>query len=338
LLLPAAVIPSAAAPPASALLIPVSLAVALAAAAIPAQALVITSEVGVNTAVEFDSFGHILHEAHADTTSGGPANARVKLGNGVNAFDDPTFAQAFSAFSGLQAKYWINLNADNTINPGDGGRGAAGVDLTYTANKEHGDTSFTLHVTGGKLQLIDPDAGSDPLDAFVDLEAFVTSGSSIISHTTERAELSGNGGTRLLETFKLTSTGFDIRPGDFTLQDDGTFAKPGPNIVGATLDLRPLNIPVDLSRLVDGTPISIEVTLNGEARAPGGETVALAFLRDPAHIDDADPLAGAPTITFETGSTGPVAGVPEPPAAAVLGLALLASALFARRFRRRGQG
>jgi hypothetical protein len=301
------------------------------ASATPALALAITSEVGVNTAVEFDGAGHIVKEDHADTTSGGPANARVRLGNGRNAFDQPTFAQAFSAFRGTTATYWVNINADNTISPTDGGIGAAGVDLTYTAIKEHGDAAFTLHVPGGKLQLIDPDAGRDPLSAFVDLEAFVSSGGGVLSHTVERAALTGNGGTRLLETFKLSSEGFDIRSGDFTLQDDGTFKEPGKNIVGATLDLRKLDIPVDLSRIVDGTPITIEVTLNGEARAPGGETVASAFLRDPAHVDDADPFVGSPTLTFDT---TPVGSVAEPSALAVLGTAMFGWSACGRRRRR----
>jgi hypothetical protein len=304
------------------------------AVATPASALVITSEVGVNVVAEFDNLGHVLHEGHADTTSGGPANARIRLGNGKNAFNQDAFAQAFSAFRGTRANYWVDLNADNTRSPGDGGIGAAGVDLTYTATKEHGDKSFTLHVTGGKLQLIDPDAGSDPLSAFVDLEAFVRHGTDTLSHTLERASLSGNGGTRLLETFKLTSEGFDIRSGDFTLQDDGTFKTgPGKNIVGATLDLRALNIPVDLSRIVDGTPITIEVTLNAEVRAPGGETGALATLRDPAHAADPDPFAGSPTITFDTASTGPVSSLPEPATLAMLGPALLALVGLGRRRR-----
>lgn len=301
------------------------------AAATPAWALVITGEVGVNVVAEFDSLGHILQEGHADTTSGGPANARIRLGDGKNAFNQDAFAQAFSAFRGNKASYWVNLNADNTRSPSDGG--AAGVDLTYTATKEHGDKSFTLHVTGGKLHLIDPDAGSDPLSAFVDLEAFVRHGTDTLSHTLQRASLSGNGGSTLLETFRLRSEGFDIRSGDFTLDED----LDGSNVVGAQLDLRPLDVPVDLSRIIDGTPITIEVTLNAEVRAPGGETGALATLRDPAHADDPDPFAGSPTITFETASTGPVSSLPEPPTLGMLGPAWLALLAFGRQRRGRSQ-
>jgi hypothetical protein len=128
---------------------------------VPASALLITDEVGVNTAVEFDTSGNVLREDHADTTSGGPANARVPLGNGTNAFAEPTFAQAFSAFPNNQATYWVELNADNTV-PDNRGIGATGVQLTYTAAKEPGDTAFTLHTTGGLLRLEDPDEGSTP--------------------------------------------------------------------------------------------------------------------------------------------------------------------------------
>ncbi|MGH7061193.1 MAG: hypothetical protein ACREFH_12455, partial [Stellaceae bacterium] len=293
-------------------------------------------EVGVNTAVAFDTSGSIRREDHADTTSGGPANARVQLGDGTNAFNQPAFAQAFSAFRNDQATFWVDLNADNTV-PDNRGIGAAGVDLTYTAVKEPGDAAFTLHATGGKLALADPDAGSVPLSALVEFDAFVLHGQDVLKHVSARAELFGNG--RSLTTpvigpgaFALRSHGFDIQPRDFFIDTD----LDDTNEIGAELDLRPLNIPVDLSNIVDGTPITIEVTLNGEVRAPGAETIASAFFRDPTDLDDADPFSGAATITFETATTPPPpAGIPEPPAAAMLGMALLAPALFALRFRRR---
>src|SRR5215471_10386168 len=105
----------------------------LGAAATPAQALVITSDIGQNTAAEFNTASNVLREAHADTTSGGPANAFVQLGNGTNAFNEPTFAQAFSVFRNDQATYWVEVNADDTTSFSDSGIGAAGVGLTYTA-------------------------------------------------------------------------------------------------------------------------------------------------------------------------------------------------------------
>ena len=295
----------------------------------PALALTITSETGVNTAVEFDTSGNILREDHADTTSG-PANARVQLGNGTNAFGQSTFAQAFSAFRNNRATYWVNLNADNTF-PDNRGIGAAGVELTYTAVKEHGDAAFILHTTGGKLQLADPDAGPTPLSARVEIDARVLHGLDVLKQVSAHAELFGNGGptSSPTENFQLLSDGFDIQIGDFIINLD---SNAGFNEVGAELRLRPLNIPVDLSNIVDGTPITIEVTLNGEVRAPGAETIASAFFRDPTHVDDSDPFAGASTITFETATTPPV-GVPEPSAAALLGSALLTAWASLRRRR-----
>jgi hypothetical protein len=78
------------------------------------------------------------------------------------------------------------------------------------------------------------------------------------------------------------------------------------------------------------------VTLDGEVRAPGAETIAAAFFRDPAHADDPDPLAGASTIAFETATTPPASpiGVSEPSAAAMLGSALLAAWAGASELRR----
>jgi hypothetical protein len=317
------------------LLLPLSLVIAFGVAAVrPAQALVITQEVSINTAVEFDTSGNIRREDHADTALGAPANARVQLGNGTNAFAQPTFAQAFSAFRNDQATFWVELNADNTV-PDNRGLGAASVDLTYTAAKEPGDASFTLHTAEGHLQIADPDAGSIPLSARVELDARVLHGSDVLKHVAAHAELFGNGGPTSSPTdnFQLLSDGFDIEIGDFLIHLD---SNAGFNEVSAELRLRPLNIPVNLTNIVDGTPITIEVTLNGEVRAPGAETIASAFFRDPAHADDSDLFAGASTITFETAASPPAPpiGVSEPSAAAMLGSALLAAWAGAPALRR----
>jgi hypothetical protein len=190
----------------------------------------------------------------------GPANARVQLGNGTNAFGQPTFAQAFSAFRNNQATYWVNLNADDTV-PDNRGIGAARVQLTYTAVKQPGDTAFTLHTTGGRLQLADPDAGSTPLSALVELDAFVLHGQDVLKHVSAHAELFGNGRPSRIadETFDLRVEGFDFHPGDFGFDFDLNRS----NVVGARLFIDPMNIPVDLTNIVAGTPITIEVTLNG---------------------------------------------------------------------------
>jgi hypothetical protein len=94
-----------------------------------------------------------------------------------------------------------------------------------------------------------------------------------------------------------------------------------------------MKIPIDLDGITDGTSLDINIRLFAEANAPGGETEASVFLRDPAHADDPDPLAGGSSISITSDGTGPVPAVPEPS-----GLALLAPALLALRFRRRGKG
>src|SRR5262249_59148782 len=96
-------------------------------------------------------------------------------------------------------------------------------------------------------------------------------------------------------------------------------------VVGVHTELPAMRIPIDLSGITDGTTLSIGITLSAEANAPGGETEASVFLRDPAHSDDPDPLAGGFSISITTDAT-----VPEPS-----GLVLFAPALFALGFLRR---
>lgn len=304
-----------------------STAAILGATGTPASALLFTSQNAISDAVELNDVNDVVNVADVGTSSASPADAKVQLGNGTNAFAKATFSEAFSTFRGNIATYWVSVNADNIVSPGDLGRGEANVVVNYNAVKQHGDRNFTLNVTGGAMRLVDPDGGRLPLEATTTLEALVFSGGSVIRDVVATAQLKGNGGTFASETFNLDASGFDFDPGTgFVLEDDG-----GDNVVGVHTELPAMKIPIDLSGITDGTTLSIAISLFAEANAPGGETEASVFLRDPAHADDPDPLAGGSTISITTDATGPVGAVPEPS-----GLALFVPALIALRYFRRG--
>ena len=305
-----------------------SAAAALGAATTPASALLFTSQLATSTAIEPDATGTPVSQAQTQTRSAAPADAKVQLGDGTDAFGQPTFAEAFSTFNGNIPTYWTQVEADNIRSQGDLGRGEANVHVDYTVVKQHGDRSFDLNVTGGTLQLVDPEAHLLPLDAEVDLEARISHGTSLLRDVVATARLSGHGGTFANETFDLDASGFDFNPNNaFILMDDG-----GNNVTGVVSVLPKMKIPVDLDGITDGTSLNIDISLFAEANAPGGETEAFAFLRDPAHADDPDPLAGGSSISITTDATGPVAAAPEPS-----GLALFAPALLALGLLRRGR-
>jgi hypothetical protein len=68
----------------------------------------------------------------------------------------------------------------------------------------------------------------------------------------------------------------------------------------------PFDIPIDISGIHDDVSYTMSVRLFGEVRAPGGETAARVFYRDPVLVNDVDPFAGATTLTFETAGPVPV--------------------------------
>jgi hypothetical protein len=181
--------------------------------------------------------------------------------------------------------------------------------------------TIVLHVNGGVLQLTDQDFGRVPLRADVQLSAFVIFGG---GHTNFRADafLSGNSGPKFERTFDFTSDNLGVTQADFTLKSSGL------NDTGATLLIPESFIPVDLSTVPVDAEFAVEVTLDGEVSSPGGEVVASAYFRDPAHIDDADPLAGAVSIIV---GESPVVSVPEPSTTSLLVVALPALLVLLRR-------
>ena len=199
-----------------------SAAATLGAAATPASALLFTSQVATSTALEPDATGTPVSQAETKTSTAAPADAKVQLGDGTDAFGQPTFAEAFSTFRGNIPTYWVSVEADNIRSSGDLGRGEAVVHVLYTAVKQHGDHTFDLNVSGGSLQLVDPEAGLLPLDATVTLEARISHGTSLLRDAVATATLHGHGGTFANETFDLDASGFDFNPDNaFILRDDG---------------------------------------------------------------------------------------------------------------------
>jgi hypothetical protein len=285
------------------------------AAGLPAHALFITSENAVSLAEDNTQFGPVRQDT-ADTAAGRTI-ASVDLGDGLNAFVQPAVATAFGAFPTLQGAYSVFLNADNTRNVGDDGLGFARVQLTYKAIKQFGDTAFVLNIVPGRLQLVDGEGQSISLRANVDLNAnvFGPTGDKLTG-ASAHADLTGHEGPFQTDPFNLDSAGLGAT---LTLQSNGN------DVIGATAEWGARQLPLDLSQIVDGTHIEIDVELSGNVFAPGGETIATAFLRDPAHINDPNPLAGASTVTFETASPGPGNPVPEPTTVALLAPALAAT-------------
>ena len=296
----------------------------------PAQALLITTDVArVNDAREFEALtGTTIQEDGPHLETAGPASARVQLGDGTNAFGEPAFAQAFSAFRNGQPTYWVSLTADNGLVLVDNGNGHADVHLAFSAIKQPGDTSYTLHVTGGLLQIFDDERKFSP-SARIDLHATVSTDQGIFDDFQAFASVAESGNQASNAQFDFSSQGFGVTQSDFTRQQ--SFGQ----VVGATLEIPAIDIPIDLTKVFDGVQLDFNVFLSGEVRSPGGETLASAFLRDPAHVNDADPFAGAPTITFDTAvsPTGPV-GVPEPSTLTILGAAGTVCWRLGRRRRR----
>jgi hypothetical protein len=194
------------------------------------------------------------------------------------------------------------LSADNSTPPDFRGNGEADVHFVFQTVKEPGEKAVIHHGSGGLLQLIDS-GSSTPLLARVDLRVRVTTDEVTLPEFDAFAQLTGNGGAPFATTFDLRSSLLGVTAADFVEQ------RAGSNITGATLDIPALDIPVDISGIHDGVAYTVSIFLTGEARAPGGETAALAFYRDPAFVNDVDPFAGATTLSF--GTAGPVTK-PEP--------------------------
>jgi hypothetical protein len=302
----------------------VCIAILVAVRATPAGAVDVAQTVH---AAEFNGTGGTVGESGPFLSAGDPIDARVEIGRAPhkNVFNQPTFAEAFSAFSSGGPSFWISMNANNSRAPDFRGNGRADVHIAFRAVKQQNEKAVILHGSGGLLQLIDS-GGPTPLFARVDLKARVSTDEVTLPEFDAFAQLTGNGGAPFATTFDFKSSLLGVNAADFIEQRAGT------NITGATLQIPAFDIPIDISGIHDDVSYTMSIFLFGEVRAPGGETAARAFYRDPAFVNDVDPFAGATTLTFETVGPGTV---PEPStwAMMLIGFAGLGYAAFRRSSR-----
>jgi hypothetical protein len=259
--------------------------------------------------------------------SGSPAYwASIELGDGHNVIGEPTAALAYADDAGT---YWASVNADrNDPSLDDRGNGEAVATLAYLMHKAKGVPSqIDLHITGGRLKLVDYGGGTAPLEAAILLQVWFVK-DDVASNTDELfAILTGRGGKKGAETFDWTHERFQIPASSYTESGSDT------DIFSAELEIPAQTLTYNFDSLCDECIFEFWVELGVIANNPGGETTAYAYLRDPVHAGDPDPTLGGASITWEG-----LTPVPEP-AAPLQGLVALAGvALGAGRGRATWRG
>jgi hypothetical protein len=252
--------------------------------------------------------------------------AVIGLGDHRNAFDQSADAQAFVDDDGT---FWGIVNADNNQLPlSDWGDGEANTTLGYSMHKpKDGPATVTLHLTGGRLHLVDFGGGTSPLEAAVLLTVEITPIGGDPAKDEYFATLSGRGGTVGNETFDWSQEGFGLTDDDYT---ESGFED---NVTDAELVIPKKEVTYDMSFLCEECDFTFFVLLRVFASNPGGETVAFAKYRDPVTADDADPSVGGTAVTYE----GVTLLTPEPSALTAPIVALAALAVSARAARGRAR-
>ncbi|MEQ1528851.1 MAG: hypothetical protein ABL925_06000 [Methylococcales bacterium] len=259
---------------------------------------------------ERDLSGNVIQHKPVNNMSGGSDgnSARIELGPSGAVHKTslgPTFAEAYSSFNTQTQTptYWASVNdypgSPNAQSPHNSGLSTAQVEQYWRMRKLSDNASVTLHVTGGRLQLVDY-VGREPLAASVQLEWQVNVYNAGISDGQNLAVLTGHGGTTGgSETFDYTSQGFQLS--SYTEQ----MGYSSSNTVGATLVIPAQDIEMDISSifplfdLFSTGEFSVYVKLKAEALAlyaDGG--AAMAFLRDPTSAEQADPSLGGFGLSF----------------------------------------
>lgn len=226
------------------------------------------------------------------------ALAFLPLGNGRDALGADTYVEALSDITGA---YWAEAVGDNSLEPDSPGAGSAAASQSFQLIRTEATASINLLLEGGRLRLFDGGGGTDPLIAELGIDVTVDG-----STQSNVILLSGR-----QNNFELFNSG-DL-PGDFVVRDMGR---------EAIFTLERQTYPVDFSSVCVGCEFTLSAQVTARVRNPGGETQALAFLRDPIHFGE-EGAAGAAALEFSG-----IAEVPEPASAllVVVGLAALGRA------------
>jgi hypothetical protein len=277
----------------------------------------------VLTVQETNSSNEILEYAGGNDTGLPPTKHRIVLGDPpYRSALGPTFAEVFSSFENGVSSYYAAINA-YPGRPNDNGDGLAVIDWNYRVLMDRSDATFILSITGGRLQLVDY-LFNESLTAKFSLSAVAYGTQGIFSVLDASASLDGHGGQPSSATFFPDWEGLQIASGNYSEQVDFN------NVVGATLEIPAQDLQLDLRNVFVGSEFLIHVLLTMEVRATYLDgTAAMAFLRDPTHLNDSDPLLGSPSVTF-SGLTL-LTPVPEPSPWGLLAVGLASLAVLVRR-------
>jgi hypothetical protein len=232
-------------------------------------------------------------------------------------------AEAYSTFnaSTQTSTYWASVNDyPGQVNaapgaPGDNGPSKALVIQNWYMRKDAADATVTLHVTGGRLRLLDFGLTTDQV-AEVSLKWEVYTDSVNVSSGDHNALLVGHSGLISdSETFNFVSHGFQL---DADSYKENTLYPGSLYVVEAILDIPAQDIEVDISSIIPYSGLSdgefhVHISLYGEAIALQSElSAAQAFLRDPVSMGQTDPALGGSGITHTGITLLAPAPVPEP--------------------------
>lgn len=274
----------------------------------------------------------LIQQSSGSSSTTGPLVTKIELGRkGQSSPLSPfVYAEATSDFAN-------NTLTDSTIvvaAPG-GGIGYSIISWNFSFLKTEPGGQFIFDITGARVQLQDLYGIENiPVQGAFGLRGYAYGTEGEFLRFDNRAELKGSGGIPAASTFAFESTGFAAPP-VFDEQRLSYFDSNGvaqTTVIGATLELPPQLLLLDLSTIFVGTQFTFYAEMYATAYAPllDGHG-ALAFISDPTSFDGGLPAASGNALSF----TGVelLAPVPEPGQGLLLlvGLAALAGVTRRRR-------